>query len=136
MLAALFLLTVCLSSPQLLTSAAGPSQRLPALEDDTTCTVPEDHWYQAEQHIDEILRWAQAWNGERTMHLLDLFSVSQSAAKVWRKFGKIAASYDVKSNPEQDITAQSGFFELMALGLQGLGFHTCAILVHILNKRA
>ena len=35
-------------------------------------------WFAAEEHLDAAKAWVQAWSGERTLHLLDLFGASQS----------------------------------------------------------
>lgn len=37
-------------------------------------------WYHVEDHQDELLSWARAWSGQRTIHLLDAFGASGNMA--------------------------------------------------------
>ncbi|CAK9027613.1 unnamed protein product [Durusdinium trenchii] len=54
---------------------------------------------------------------KRVYQVLDLFGASKQISKAWEAEGFNAASYDIKSNKKHDICSQTGFMELIKLGL-------------------
>lgn len=89
---------------------------LPDISADTTCSVGEDQWFCAKDHFDEIAQWAKAFDGPRTVHLVDVFGASQRLSRKWSKHGYASRAYDIKLSTEeapQDILTRNGFFQLL-----------------------
>eukprot|EP00435_Cladocopium_sp_Y103_P008067 s2243_g2.t1 len=89
---------------------------------DASTTVDEADWFFAPSQWVSVYSFCKSWKGERQYHCLDTFSVSQKFAKIFQANGFQAASFDIKSDPSEDITTRSGFLKLLDLGM---GFLSC-----------
>lgn len=85
---------------------------------DTTTTVSSDNWYQATANWPAIAAYVDSWSGCSDLHALDVFGVSGSISKAWRRRHYRALSWDIKLSPEMDIMTENGFFGLLDLCLR------------------
>ena len=80
-------------------------------------------WFHAEDHMGEVCTWIQAQaDVAKLWHCLDLFGASGRVATTWIDGGYSAISFDIKLHPGDDLCSQSGFYHLLKIGLQCLGF--------------
>ena len=87
---------------------------------DVATSAVESDWFFAASHHDMLDRFCVEWSGTRTWACLDVFSASGKFAATFRKGGHRATSYDIKSDVSQDLTTQSGFLQLLRLGMESL----------------
>ena len=88
------------------------------LRDDTTTSVDPDHWYRAADHWEEILDFAQSFQGPCDLHCVDVFSASQAIAKAFKRRFYRACSWDIKLSTHMDIVTESGCYDLLGLCLR------------------
>lgn len=112
-----FLRTLCLSLWPTLVLSGGFD-----LRDDTTTSVDPDHWYRAADHWEEILEFAQSFQGPCDLHCVDVFSASQAIAKAFKRRFYRACSWDIKLSTHMDIVTESGCYDLLGLCLRLLPY--------------
>lgn len=93
---------------------------LPPLADDTTCSIPEESWFDASANFQEILPYASAWSGSRSLHVLDCLGYSGKIARQWTKEGFVSSQYDIKLNHEHDVVSRAGYFALLDFALSAI----------------
>ena len=88
------------------------------MAEDTTTTVLEEDWFDAEANGPSLMSAVRQWAGERTLHCLDLFSKSGMAYWEWHFEGFYSAKCDVTDNlVDHDILSRKGFKNILELGL-------------------
>ena len=117
--------------------------------DGVCCSVAGKlRWFHAEEHFAEGLAFAKAWQGTRTVHVLDAFGVSARMAclghtqtksmdthgqplsrscellalrKQWTQIGKRAHVYDIKTSKHHDMVSRDGWYTFLEMALEPLG---------------
>lgn len=87
--------------------------------EDTATGLPEDKWFYASDHLEELQSFVAAWRGARDLDCLDVFSVSGSIARMWSKHGLKSEQYDIQLDHRgHDVVGKRGFLHLLRLGLR------------------
>ena len=83
-------------------------------DDDTSCNGPEEDWYHAASHTDELIQYCQDWKGSQWLDCLDLFSFHQGMSK---ELGHaVSTAIDIRLNEcAHDLTSKRGVFLVLAL---------------------
>jgi hypothetical protein len=87
---------------------------------DASSTVAEHERFDASRRWGLVSTFCQRWEGSRSLTCLDVFSASRKFQRAFERRGHTAQSFDVKNNPEDDITSRRGFLKLVDLGMQFL----------------
>lgn len=98
-------------------AAAAPERPL-SLKEDTTSTVDdESKWFHAADNFNFLARVAVRMSIESTPHLhcLDCFGASQRVKSCWEDAGYKCEAYDLKLNPQHDLSLFGGCVELIRL---------------------
>ena len=66
--------------------------------------------FEARSHLHRILGYVRAWEGVRSLHLFDLFAGIGMASRMFMERGHRCRSFDIKTNPMEDVTTEKGFF--------------------------
>lgn len=101
-------------------SGVGSAPDLPSLQDDTTCTTPENQWFDCAQHEAELTSWFQSARAaaEHNVHCLDWFGASQSVSRTWIARGYRAFAFDIKLCTSQDMVNRDGCYLLLKMAAQ------------------
>lgn len=91
---------------------------MPALGLDASTSIAEDQWFRGGENWDMLHNFCASWVGERRWSCLDVYSASGKIASTFRKGGHEACSFDIKSDPAQDVTSRAGFLLLLRLGME------------------
>ena len=114
-------------------------------DDDVQPQCQEQLWFDAEKHRSEIRAFLRGPKSAEKYGIIDLFGASAQMSKIWRKAGWETFAFDIKSNPEHDMTSAKGFWTLCAeakkLKTKGLifGGPPCSLYVWIsksIHKRS
>lgn len=92
---------------------AAAKQKL-AIDEDTTCTGPEDSWWDAEKEFSTLQEYCQNWRGSRWLSVLDVFSFHKGMAQ---KVGsETYMAMDVRLDEERhDLTTRRGILLLVGM---------------------
>ena len=77
---------------------------------DTDSSTPEEDWFHASEHINELEKFKQAAVTDRCLYMVDLFSASGMAAATFEKNGYVSKPIDILRG--HDITSRAGFFAI------------------------
>ncbi|CAE7333576.1 unnamed protein product [Symbiodinium sp. CCMP2456] len=83
-------------------------------QDDVQTLCEERTWFDAEKHRSEIRTFLRGPKTTEKYGIIDLFGASAQMSKIWRKAGWEAFAFDIKSNPDHDMTSAKGFWTLCA----------------------
>ena len=74
---------------------------------DTDSSTPEEDWFHASEHINELEKFKQAAVTDRCLHMVDLFSASGMAASTFKNHGYASKAIDVQLDEGHDITTRA-----------------------------
>eukprot|EP00439_Symbiodinium_sp_Y106_P063019 s1430_g9.t1 len=83
-------------------------------QDDVQTLCEERTWFVAENHRRQIRTFLRGPGNSEKYGIIDLFGASAQMSKMWRKAGWDAFAFDIKSNPDHDMTSAKGFWTLCA----------------------
>lgn len=85
-----------------------------AWQEDLCASLPEEKWFHAEQHKEELETLMRGYQGIQDLTCLDVFGFSGSITKAWRDKGFTAEKYDIALNPRSnDLLGKRGFLCLV-----------------------
>ena len=84
---------------------------------DVATSTAEAAWFDASMHMGELGHYCRTWCGPRNLLCFDLFSNSQKVATTWLRNGFAAQSFDIATDPDQDILSERGFMRALTLSL-------------------
>ena len=109
---------------------------------DTDTVTPEEDWFHASQHRDELLEFVRTSAPERDLHMVDLFSASGVAAATFKETGYESKAIDIKLDQGHDITSRAGFFTIFmaCLSIKARGLllagPPCNLYIFLYHKRS
>jgi len=83
-------------------------------------------WYNAHKHLEDLHSYCRTWQGKPWLKSLDVFSFHCGMQKIMGS--TTSSAFDIKLDPQHDITMKRGVMLLLALGmaLYDDGLVTCA----------
>ena len=89
---------------------------------DLQSSTAEDCWFSANQYAGDVSEFVETFDGERELHLVDLFSASGQASGCWTAAGYNAEACDITRDGNWDMSSRGGFFNTLSLCLRVLPF--------------
>ena len=84
--------------------------------DDTSCSIAEESWFDASEHMTEMIEHCKGWQGRQWLEILEVFSFSAGIAKC--KSVKTYVNFDIRTDGKRhDLTTRRGVYLLLSLGM-------------------